>query len=195
LSLSAPSIHYGAEGTEKFSVTVTGQPGVGAPKGTITIYSSATALCTAVLVSSGSTSSSASCSPAATKLAHGVFGVFATYTPASGATNPYTASKSTTTSLTVSRDSTSISVGESRAGTTEVFKVHVSSAHGEAVPRGERVVVKAGAATCIAVLVGGRGQCSIRNLKSGAHTVSARYLGDANLGSHAVAFVLFVRKG
>jgi uncharacterized repeat protein (TIGR02543 family) len=193
--LSVSSVRYGAEGAEKFSVTVTGQPGAGSPKGTITIYSSSTALCSAVLVGSGSDSSSASCSPTSTKLAHGVFEVFATYTPASGATNTYTASKSAATSLTVSRDTSSISVGESRNGVAEVFRVHVTTGHGEAVRAGERVIVRAGSASCVAVLRGGRGQCTIGDLKAGTYRVSARYTGDANLGSRAVEFVLVLRKG
>ena len=212
LSLSKTSITYGAESTESFTVTVTGQAGDGYPMGTVTIYNSSTTLCGVTLTETTSDSASASCSPTVTELSVGSYSdVFATYTPAasssSNASFTYTTSGSTPAkSFSVTKDTTVTTVSESPTSVNSgseaqaVFTATVKTHHGEAVPTGETVTVKVGSVTCTVTLnSAGQGSCTIGNsaLRSGTYAVSASYGGDTKLSgsSGSAATGLTVRRG
>ena len=188
-------VTYGAETAETFTATVTGQSGHGYPEGTVTVYNASTRLCSHVLTEASTESSTATCSPAATALPLGLYlGVFATYTPgatsSSNTSYAYTASASTlghlflvipdTTTTKVSASPTTVSLVHEQAA---VFTVTVTTHNSEAVPNGEKVIVKVGSTTCTATLSSGIGTCTIANsaLQAGSYNVSATYGGDLNL--------------
>ena len=70
-----------------------------------------------------------------------------------------------------------------------VFTVRVKTHLGEAVPYGEKVVVKVGSKSCTAVLHAGKGTCSLTNseLPAGSYGVSATYRGDVSLGTSSAS--------
>ncbi len=195
LSLSKTSVTYGAETSETFTVTVTGQSGDGYPEGTVTVYNSSTQVCSQILVEKSTDSASATCSPTAIEGPVGSYSdVFATYTPSttssSNAGYVYTASTFTpATHLSVTADTTTTKVSVSPTKVTRgnesaaVFTVTVTTHNGEAVPNGNQVTVKVGSATCTVTLNAGTGTCMIAKsvLSVGSYSVSATYPGGANL--------------
>jgi uncharacterized repeat protein (TIGR02543 family) len=196
LSLSKTSVTYGAETSETFTVTVTGQSGDGYPEGTLTVYNSSTKLCSQILVEKTTDSATAICSLTASELRVGSYThVFATYTPGTTSSSNtgyfYTASTFTpATRLSVTADTTTTKVSVSPTKVTRgnesaaVFTVSVTTHNGEAVPNGDQVTVKVGSATCGVTLNAGKGTCVIPKsaLSAGSYSVSATYAGDANLG-------------
>jgi uncharacterized repeat protein (TIGR02543 family) len=196
LSLSKTSVTYGAETSETFTVTVTGQSGDGYPEGTTTVYNSSTKLCSQTLVEKSTNSATGTCSLTAIELPAGSYSdVFATYTPNTTSSSRtgyvYTASTSTpATRLSVTNDTTTTKVSESPTNVTHgdesaaVFTVTVTTHNGEAVPNGNVVTVKVSTATCTVTLNAGTGTCTIANsaLPIGSYSVSATYAGSANLG-------------
>jgi hypothetical protein len=197
LSLSKTSLTYGAETSETFTVTVTGQSGDGYPEGTVTIYSSSTQLCSHTLVEKTTDSSTASCSLSASEIPAGTYSdVFATYTPStissSNSKYAYTAATSASAArLTVSKDTTTTKISEAPttvsfgSESTVLFTASVTTHNGETLPNGEKVTVSVGSATCTISLNAGTGACTIAKgaLPTGSYPVSATYAGDANLGS------------
>ena len=169
LVLSSPTVSYGAETSEIFTVTVTGQPGDGYPEGTIVVYNSTTKLCSATVTSASADSASAACSLSADELGSGSYSdVFATYSPgtpsSSNASFTYGTSSSTpaqtfsvgsvstTTALVLS--STSVGYG---AETSEIFTVTVTGQTGDGNPEGTVTVYNFTTKLCGATLapVGG----------------------------------------
>jgi hypothetical protein len=73
LGLSLTSVAYGAETSEIFTVSVTGQSGDGYPEGTVAVYNSSTKLCGATLTPVSGYSSSATCSLTAYQLTAGAY--------------------------------------------------------------------------------------------------------------------------
>ena len=63
LSLSSPSVTFGAETSEIFTGTVTGETGNGYPEGTVSVQSGATPLCSEILPAGSGDSAGYSCSP------------------------------------------------------------------------------------------------------------------------------------
>ncbi|HEX4162733.1 MAG TPA: family 16 glycosylhydrolase [Acidimicrobiales bacterium] len=197
LSLSKSSLTYGAETSETFTVTVTGQSGDGYPEGTVTVYSASTQLCSHTLVAKTTASSTASCSLSVGEIGAGIYSdVFATYTPSTTSSSnskyAYTASTSASAArLSVGKDTTTTKISEAPtivtfgSESTAVFTAGVTAHNGEAVPNGERVTVSVGSATCTISLNAGTGACTIAKsaLPTGSYAVSATYAGDPNLGS------------
>ena len=201
LSLSKTSVTYGAETSETFTVTVTGQPGDGYPEGTLTVYNSSTQVCSQILVEKSTDSATATCSPTAIEGSVGSYSdVFAAYSPSTTSSSntgyAYTASTSTPAArLSVTKDTTTSKVSVTPTNVTSgnesaaVFTVTVTTHNGEAVPNGNQVTVKVGSATCTVTLNAGTGTCTIAKsaLPAGTYSVSATYAGDANLGGSSGA--------
>ncbi len=200
---SVSSATYGAETSETFTVTVTGQSGDGYPEGIVSIENSSTELCSHALAELASDEASASCSLGGTELAVGHYtDVFATFTPGSTSSSDesysYSASSSSpvrsfrvtkdTTTTTVSVSPTNVAHGDESAA---LFTVTVTAGHGQAVPNGETVTVKVGTATCTVTLEGGHGTCRIANsaLGVGTYAVSATYGGDKHFTGSSAASV------
>ena len=211
LALSSPSVVYGAEISEIFTITVTGQSGDGYPEGTVAVYNSTTKLSTATLTPVSGDSTSATCSLSADELAGGDYSdVFATYSPgtpsSSNASYVYGTSSSTpaqafsvssvsSTHTTVSESPTGVAYGHESAS---LFSVTVTTHYGQAVPNDQKVTVNVGPVDCVALLKDGEGTCTIARtaLQAGSYPVSAIYGGDATLSgsSGAGASRLSVRK-
>ncbi|MGA2805511.1 MAG: Ig-like domain repeat protein, partial [Acidimicrobiales bacterium] len=211
LALSSPSVVYGAEISEIFTITVTGQSGDGYPEGTVAVYNSTTKLSTATLTPVSGDSTSATCSLSADELAGGDYSdVFATYSPgtpsSSNASYIYGTSSSTpaqafsvssvsSTHTTVSESPTGVAYGHESAS---LFSVTVTTHYGQAVPNDQKVTVNVGPVDCVALLKDGEGTCTIARtaLQAGSYPVSAIYGGDATLSgsSGAGASRLSVRK-
>jgi uncharacterized repeat protein (TIGR02543 family) len=201
LSLAKTSLTYGAESSETFTVSVTGKAGDGYPKGTVSVSSSSTTLCSATLSETSSDSASAGCSLSVTALSVGSYSaVSATYTPAASSSSntgfAYTTSGSTPpTSLSVAKDTTTTTVSQTPSSvvygdeSAAVFSVSVTSHDGEAVPSAEKVSVKVGTASCTVTLSAGKGSCTVANsaLGVGSDAVSASYGGDTNLGASSAS--------
>jgi hypothetical protein len=197
LSESVPSITYGAEGSETFTVTVTGHSGDGAPEGTVAVSDASTQLCSAALTETSSDQAAATCWPTALEVPAGSYSaVLASYSPAtvsSSSTNDaYASSRSTPAkSFAVAKDTTTTEVSENPTTVTRghesasIFSVVVTTTNGESVPDGENVTVDVGTTTCTVALIDGVGTCTIEPtaLKLGTYSVSATYGGDANLSS------------
>ena len=190
ISGSSPSVTYGNEATERFSVTVTGQTDTASPTGTVTVYNGSAALCTVTLTPGTGDPSSSSCGLSATELPAGSYtNVYASYTP--GASSVYAASTSTALSpgLLVGRDATTTQITESKEyvvqyrETAITFTAHVSAGYGVAVPAGGKIVVRVSTASCTITLSAHPRPCTIHSsaLKPGRHEVTARYYGNANL--------------
>ena len=193
LALSHSSVPYGKEGSETFTVQVTGVSGGATPTGTVTIQSGSTPLCT-ITLSAGSGSSATSggvasghCSLTPTQLAGGSYQVTAAY---SGDSN-YSGSSSGAQTLAISAATTTTSLAPSQIitfyGWTETFKVKVTGANGGAAPTGT-VTVRSGQKTLctisLAAVTGGSatGQCSVPSseLPFGFDLVTATYAPGSN---------------
>ena len=176
LNLSSPSVTVGAETSEIFSGTVTGQSGDGYPEGTVTVQSGATPLCSEILPAGSGDSAGYSCSPtngsvlAASATA---YPITATFTPGTASSSSidfsYTGSTSSPAqNLTVNASSTStVSTTTSLntvtspitygAETAETFSGTVTGHSGDGYPKGT-VTVKNGTTTlCSETLPSGNG--------------------------------------
>jgi hypothetical protein len=156
LNLSSPSVIFGAEGSEIFTGTVTGEPGNGYPEGTVTVQSGATPLCSEILPAGSGDSAGYSCSPtsgsvlAASATAYPITATFAPGTTSSSiSTSSYTTSTSTSTpaqNLTVNASTSTVSTTTSLnavtspltygAETAETFKGTVTGHSGDGYPEG-----------------------------------------------------------
>jgi hypothetical protein len=114
-------ITFGAEGTEVFTGTVTGQAGDGNPQGTVTLYygTTPTELCTSPLSASGTDAATFSCALSASQLDVGTYtSVDAVYTP--GAPSSSNASFAYTTSTSSPAQSFTVNNPESGPQPTSV---------------------------------------------------------------------------
>ena len=148
-------VTYGAEGTETFSGTVTGQSGDGNPEGTVDVYygtPTATQLCQSTLTASGADAATFSCALTASQLTVGTYtSVDAVFTPggpsSSNADFTYTTSTSTPTqsfivSASVSTEPSTTTLGAVTspvtygAEGTETFSGTVTGQSGDGNPEG-----------------------------------------------------------
>jgi hypothetical protein len=187
VSESPTSVTYGHESASVFSVTVTTHYGEAVPNGEKVTVHVGPVTCTVVLKGGKGT-----CTIANTALPVGSYAASATY---GGDATLRGSSGSGASKLTVSKDTTRISVSESPKRVTygnesaSVFFVTVTTHFGEAVPNGEKVSVSVGSVTRTVVLKGGKGTCTIANtdLQVGLYPVSATYGGDANLSGSSLS--------
>jgi hypothetical protein len=181
---------YGAENLAAFTVTVTGQPGAGVPKGGVAVTTGVTAVCAASTpISTTADSATFRCSPSTPSLlavAASAYPVSASFTPATdSSSNPnyaYTGSSTTVpVSFTVTSNgaptTTALVLSASTvtygAEQTEAFAATVSD--GGTVPKGT-VAVQAGSATlCTITLSSPSGKCSLTaaQLAAGSYSVIA----------------------
>jgi hypothetical protein len=154
LSLSSPSVTFGAEGSETFSGTVTGETGNGYPEGTVTVQSGATTLCSEVLPAGSGDNAGYSCSPSSGSVLAAsatAYPITATFTPgttsSSMSSSSYTASTSTpaqslTVNASTSTESTTTSLNAVAspitygAETAETFSGTVTGQSGDGYPKG-----------------------------------------------------------
>jgi hypothetical protein len=176
LTLSAPSVPFGAEQTEIFTAKVTPATS-GTPTGRVTVTTGTTTICTITL--SGGTGT---CRPTSgTLLRPGSYPITATYsgdttdTASSDSSQTLVVAKEpTTTVLTMSADT--IAVGAEDA---EVFSVEVNPATG-GTPTGN-VTVKAGAVAICTISLANNVGCSPKPslFKVGTYQITATYNGDS----------------
>lgn len=146
------SVVYGAEGSEKFSVTVTSTAGT--PPGSVAVRTGSTLLCTAPL-----TAGVGSCSLTPTQLAGGIYSVIATYQPSS---SNYAASSSAPANVDVTSIATTttlqVTTPVSYGGEEDaIMRVHVAAA---TPPNGSATLRSGSQILCTATIVGGAGTCS-----------------------------------
>jgi hypothetical protein len=176
LTLSAPSVPFGAEQTEIFTAKVT-PAASGIPTGKVTVTTGTTTICTITL--SGGTGT---CRPASGSLLRpGSYPITATYsgdatdTTSSDTSQTLVVTKQpTTTVLTMSADT--IAVGAEDA---EVFSVEVNPATG-GTPTGN-VTVKAGVVAICTISLANNVGCSPKPslFKVGTYQITATYNGDS----------------
>jgi large repetitive protein len=188
LTLSAPSVEYGDEQTEVFTVTATGAGG--APTGTATISVGAVTVCTIALADGSGT-----CAPTADELAVGSVTLTAAYSgdanydpstsPAADlqvVSPPPPLPSATTTSLALAK--AAISYGDEQAETISVKVAAVTDGSvtdgGGAVPAGSVIVADGAAKLCAFILSpSGTGACSLKAtvLLPGKAELTAAYAG------------------
>ncbi len=190
---------YGDEDDVTLTATITGI-GSNAPTGTVTFKAGSTVLCsTSSFHRVNSSTYTASCSLGVTTLPVGSFSVAATY---SGDSH-YTGSTSSGIGLTITKDTSHTSAGESAshalAGSESsvTFSATVTTGNGETVGVGDAVTIHVGSASCPATTnASGVASCTIANsaLPVGTYSVSATLAGDANVtgssSSNSVSFVV-----
>ncbi len=179
VSLSASSVTFGHEQTEKVQVTVSAASGT--PTGTVTVSSGSAKVCTISLASG-----QGSCTLTATQFGAGTVSLVARYVGPAW----YAPSTSQAVSFMVSRAGTSttlrLSMGRIRyrQESREWISVRVSPQY--AGPATGRVAVRTGRITvCVISLRRGRGGCrpTARELRPGIYHLVARYRGSANFAS------------
>ena len=182
VSESPTTVTYGHESASLFSVTVATNYGEPVPNGETVTTTVGSVTCKVWLKSDKGT-----CTIDNAALAVGSYPVSATYGgdanlswSSSSSSSKLTVSKDSTNSTTVSESPTSVTYGSESAS---VFSVAVTTHYGEAVPDGETVTTTVGSVTCKVWLKSDKGTCTIDNaaLAVGSYPVSATYGGDANL--------------
>ena len=171
VTLSPPSVHYGAEYTETFGVRVSA--GGATPQGTVVVHEGGVTLCTVTLVARRG-----QCRLSRTQLSVGTYGVTAVFHP----TSPdLVTSSSVSQSLLVRGDETVTTLRPSLLSATygeeneDTFNVRVAAVG--ATPQGT-VAVQLGSATlCTSPLSAGVGTCSLSadQLRPGAYRLEAVY--------------------
>lgn len=177
LSLSAGTVEYGDEQSERLKVTVSTEY-VAKPSGTVTVKSGTRTVCV-VTVSAGS----GDCALAASALAAGPAALRASYAgdgdfaPSASAARTIAVAKADP-GLAVTLSAPSVVYGDEQG---ERLSVAVTPEHA-GTPTG-RVLVKSGAVTvCQITLAAGRGGCSLgaTQLPAGKAALTVAYGGDAN---------------
>jgi Bacterial Ig-like domain (group 3) len=186
LSLSARTVDYGDEQSERVAVAVTSEY-VGVTSGTVTVKSGTRRVCVATI-----TAGKGTCALAASMFAAGTAALTASY----AGDGDFAASYSGARTLAVAKADPALAVRMS-AGTVvygkeqgERLSVTVRPEHA-GTPTG-RVIVKSGDATvCVITLVAGKGSCALsaRSLRVGAHDLVVMYPGSADFTSSAAAKV------
>src|SRR5579872_6417850 len=188
LSLSSPSVAYGAEQNEHFSVTVSGGSGDGVPEGTVTVAGPSGTLCVADLAAAGSDVADGSCSLGSAELPAGPLGGFvATFDPGSPSSSAtpqvgYAASSSAPANLSIGPATTATRLRAApslRWGSEgdHPFRVAVTAAGAE--PSGTVRVMAGSRLLCVVTLSRqGAGSCSLRphELVPGRYVLTARYV-------------------
>jgi hypothetical protein len=194
VTASPTTVTYGNEAVSVFTVNVNPTNGENLPGVENVTVNVGSASC----VASVAVSTIGSCSIAATALpaSGSAYAVTATYP--GDADLSASALATAATGLTVSQDTSSITVSESPtsvvygAESTSVFTVNVNPTNGENLPGVENVTVNVGSTSCVAaVAVTTVGTCSIADsalpASGSAYTVSATYPGDADISLSATA--------
>ncbi len=163
LSLNHPSRTAGAETSEVFTVTVTGEAGYGYPKGAVTVKTStgASVCSTTAARSETADSSTFSCSPLARALGPGTYELTGAYVPAASGSSSvarvtYASSTSVAERFTVVAGVATTSTlrlsspnVQSGAEESEVFSVTVTGKAGDGEPEGTVTVkTKSGVVLC-----------------------------------------------
>jgi hypothetical protein len=180
LALAEPTLDYGQESVEQFSVTVD-TTGTVAPTGTVTISSGSSAVCAITLAPVSAATAGGSCAPAATAFAPGSFQLTAAYSGdtanAASASVPVTLAVSkgaTTTSLSLSSPSVDYAAQQS-----EQLSVAVQSPDGDS-PAGSVQVSAGSTPVCTITLSAGAGSCALAADKfgPGSYQLTASYEGS-----------------
>jgi hypothetical protein len=199
LSLSAASIAYGSEGTEKFTATVTPRyAAAGFPAGQVTIAESGTTLCTITLASG-----TGACSMPAAKLPAGKYNLTARY----GGGSAIAGSASAVSKLAVAKDASATSLKLSASAVTlghenaEHLTIQVKSPRSGAVTGKVTITAKTTGRepeqVCAITLKSGAGSCTLpaKALRPGTYLLTAAYAGNRNiLTSHSPKKTLTIRK-
>jgi hypothetical protein len=184
LTLSAASVVYGREQTERATVNVHDVFG-SVPTGTVAIKAGTTVACTITLKAG-----TGSCTVPAAKFGPGTVHLAAFY----GGGISFGASRSFTRTLTVQKATTKTALALSKSSITvgreqvERLSVAVAPQFG-GTPAGT-VAVKAGTRTvCTITLKAGRGSCALtaKELKSGTYHLTASYPGKGGFAGSASA--------
>jgi Bacterial Ig-like domain (group 3) len=198
LGQTESTVSYGAESSDVFSTTVTGEAGGAAPSGTVSVADSSTSspLCTVTLVAGSGDSSTGTCSPDVAAYPSGT--AFTTVAASYHGDVNYGGSQSTppqsftvasgSTSTTLSQTESTVSYG---AEDSDTFSTTVTGQAGGVAPTGIVSVADASTSSpiCSATLVTGSGDSSTATCRPTADefppgtsftTVAATYEGDAN---------------
>jgi hypothetical protein len=197
VSQTDPSLPYGAEYLDTFSVDVSAVNGATVPNGETVLVTAGLASCTATL-----TANVGSCQIGPTDLSSG--GPDAVSASYPGDNNLQGSSGNAVSGVTVSNDTTTTTLTATPAsdvyGNESVtpFTVAVITGNGEVLPaNGEQVTVNVGTTSCVATLSpigqGGLGTCTIADtaLPPGPYTASAAYGGDGDLDASPTATTPF----
>jgi archaellum component FlaF (FlaF/FlaG flagellin family) len=187
-----PVITYGFERVETFVVTVKGTKDM-PPSGVVTIKLGSTTLCsTSRFTQLIPGTIIATCNLTDLQLPVDGYSVTAVYS----GNSQYAGSTSGVRTFRVIKDRTSVNVWASttnvnfRNESTAIFTATMRTGNGEPVPNGETVTVHVGTASCVGVLNGGSGTCTISNsaLPPGKYLITTTYGGDANLNGDSSSF-------
>jgi hypothetical protein len=191
--------------------SVTGFGSNGAPTGTVIVYSNSTVICsTGAPTTSGLVATFTCDLPSSLYISGTLSNVYALYVP--GPTSPYLKATSSSSSLTITRSGTIVTLTPMMVHGTfnqplvgllygyeqdAVFNVSVTSTGGVPAAAGDTVTVTASqqnSATCVATLnAQGQGSCSlgataVRASSNGASmTLAAAFAGDSNLSAGSSA--------
>jgi hypothetical protein len=179
ITLSAPTVTYGDEQTERVTVTVSAGS-AGTPAGSVTVSSGSRTVCTATLASG-----TASCTVPATALAPGSVQLTASY-----AGDPdFGSSVSSASSLAVSAASSTTSLAAGAAsvpyGHEQAETISVGVAPQFSGTPGGQVAIASGSRTvCTAALASGSASCTVpaTAFAPGQVQLTASYAGDADFG-------------
>jgi hypothetical protein len=194
LVLGEPTVDYGQESAEQFSVTVVAATGTVAPTGTVTISSGSSAVCPITLAPVSATTAGGSCSPAASALPPGSSQLTAAYSgdtlDAASTSIPVTLAVSpsaTTTTTTLTLSAPTVSYGDEE---TVQARIAVSAADSVA-PTGTVTLSAGGGALCdIPVSVVNDSVCTLPSdveFAPGSYRLSAEYSGPAGDGTSTSA--------
>jgi Bacterial Ig-like domain (group 3) len=180
LVLGEPTVDYGQESIEHFSVTVA-TTGAVAPTGTVTVSSRYAAVCAIKLVPVTAATAGGSCSPAPNVFAPGSYQLTAAY---SGDTaNAAAASLPATLAVSKGATTTSLSLSLPAAGyaaqQAEQVNVSVLSPDG-ATPDGSVQVSAGSTPVCTIALTAGAGSCALAagEFAPGIYQLTASYAGS-----------------
>jgi hypothetical protein len=180
LVLAEPTVDYGQESIERFSVTVV-TTGTADPTGTVTISSGSSAVCAITLAPVSAATAGGSCSPAPGALAPGSFQLTAAYP--GDAASAASASVPATLGVSKSATTTSLSLSSPSVGyagqQTEQVSVTVQSPDGDA-PGGSVQVSAGSAPLCTITLSAGAGACALAadEFAPGSYQLTASYAGS-----------------
>ncbi|HUD39422.1 MAG TPA: Ig-like domain-containing protein, partial [Streptosporangiaceae bacterium] len=192
LTLSAATVTYGDEQTERVSVRVSPHTS-GSPTGTVTVKHGSATVCTITLASAAG-----SCAVPATKLGAGKPTVTAVYEGNSDFGPSSSAAKTLTVAKATSKASLTLSAAKVTYGHegSEHLSVQVTPRYSGAP--GGTVKVKSGSSTvCVITLKSGKGSCRLtaKKLKAGTYHLVASYGGNADFtGGNSGAKTLTVVK-
>jgi large repetitive protein len=180
LALGEPTVDYGQESVEQFSVTVATK-GTVAPTGTVTISSGSSAACAITLAPVSAATAGGSCSPAPSAFAPGSFQLTAAYS--GDAANAASGSIPVTLAVSKGETTTSLSLSSPTVGygaqQSEQLTVAVQSPDGD-TPDGSVQVSAGSTPVCTITLSAGAGSCALAAdaFAPGSHQLTASYAGS-----------------